>query len=591
MRGQWPEGGKEARRRRTLAVVGLVLAGFLSAAVTPQPSAAQAGSDVLRGTASAAGQPLADAHVVLYAGSPTTVEGLATSTTDSDGSFELPYDPPASGVLYVEVTTRASPALMLRSVVGVLGDGGGVTPLTVSTSSVNELTTVATAFALAQFTDEQGIAGPSPGLENAAATVFNLVDPVEGTAGGVVTNQDNGASNDTLATMGTLANLVSLCGADTGPECDEILRLTTPPGGIEPQNTAQAILTLALHPTLAPDELFALARTASVVEPALTAAPAAWTLVLLYTESDLYASGRIAIDRKGNVWSSNNWLPGTQDPSPYVTVLSPVGEPTLGSPIEGGGMKGGAWGAAITPEGSAWFGSFGGDAMSQYSADGSPVSPDAGWTDGGLSHPQGVAVDQRGNIWIANNYGPESAPGQGNVVVYPGGDPEKAITITGGGLNHPFAVQIDGFGRAWVTNAGEGGAKLVNTRAAVLIGKFSGSVTVIGPDFEATSFSPIEDPAFKWPLGLSIDSKTELSPPTSSSPGARFRGPRPSTGRTGCGWPASPVPRCGCCAERRLMRALPARRPARSSPRKTGSPAKPSNTSRPSRSTSRATSG
>ena len=216
--------------------------------------------------------------------------------------------------------------------------------------------------------------------------------------------------------------------------------------------------------------------------------------------------GALRIDARGNVWSSNNWLPGTQDPSTYVTVLSPVGQPTLGSPIEGGGMKGGAWGAAITPGGSAWFGSFGGNAISQFSADGSPVSPDAGWTDGDLSHPQGVAVDQRGNIWIANNYGPESAPGQGNVIVYPGGDPERAITITGGGLNHPFAIQIDGFGRAWVTNAGEGGTNLVSSRAAVLIGKFSGSVTVIGPDFQPTSFSPIEHAAFKWPLGLSIDS-------------------------------------------------------------------------------------
>src|SRR5271165_7284939 len=51
-----------------------------------------------------------------------------------------------------------------------------------------------------------------------------------------------------------------------------------------------------------------------------------------------------------------------------------------------------------------------------------------------LNHPQGVAVDQKGNVWIANNFGPESAPGDGNVVVCPGGDPAKAITITGGGI-------------------------------------------------------------------------------------------------------------------------------------------------------------
>jgi hypothetical protein len=151
--------------------------------------------------------------------------------------------------------------------------------------------------------------------------------------------------------------------------------------------------------------------------------------------------------------------------------------------------------------------SFGGNALAQYSPAGAVVSPSGGWTNGGLSHPQGLAFDQKGNLWIANNFGPESAPGEGNVVVYPGGDPTKAVTISGGGLNHPFAVQIDGYGRAWVTNAGLGGAKLAGTRLAPLIGKFSGSVTVIGPDFEPTHYSPIESSSFKWPLGLAIDSQ------------------------------------------------------------------------------------
>jgi hypothetical protein len=286
-----------------------------------------------------------------------------------------------------------------------------------------------------------------------------------------------------------------------------LLRLTVPPGGAIPADTVQAVLNLARNPSLSPAGLFALARTATVYQPALTAPPTAWILALLYTDTDLYASGRIAIDANGNVWSNNNWLPGTKDPSLYMTVLNPVGQPTLGSPISGGGMKGGAWGTAITPAGSVWVDSFGGAAMSQYSAAGVPLSPSTGWTNGDLNHPQGVAVDQKGNVWIANNYGPESAPGQGNVVVYPGGDPSKAFTISGSGLNHPFAVQIDGYGRAWVTNAGLGGARLVNTRAAILVGKFGGSITVIGPDFKPVAFSPIQSSSFKWPLGLAIDSK------------------------------------------------------------------------------------
>jgi hypothetical protein len=47
----------------------------------------------------------------------------------------------------------------------------------------------------------------------------------------------------------------------------------------------------------------------------------------------------------------------------------------------------------------------------------------------------------------------------------------------------------------------------VGTRAAILVGKFAGSVTVIGPDFQPTAFSPIEDASFKWPLGLAMDAE------------------------------------------------------------------------------------
>jgi hypothetical protein len=217
------------------------------------------------------------------------------------------------------------------------------------------------------------------------------------------------------------------------------------PSGIAPDNTLAALVSLARNPTLSPAGLYALARTTPIYQPTLTAPPTAWILALLYTPSELYSSGRIALDTHGNVWSNNNWLPGTQNPSPYVTVLNPTGQPTLGSPISGGGMKGGGWGTAIAPNGSVWVDSFGGNAISQYSPTGVPLSPSNGWTAESLVHPQGIAVDQKGNVWIANNYGPESAPGQGNVVVYPGGDPSKAITITGGGLNHPFAIQIDGY--------------------------------------------------------------------------------------------------------------------------------------------------
>lgn len=473
----------------TRRVGALLAVGALFAVAPPVAGAAS-----VTGVVNAAGRPLTSVPVTLRSAGSSGAETIGHAVTDARGRFSIAYTSRTHGVLYLDAGKSGS-ALTLRTVVG-----------SAKQVTVDELTTVAAGYALAQFTEAARVSGPDPGLANAASTFANLADPRTGAAGGVVTDTNNGSSNDTLATLNTLANLVSLCATPASARCHGLLVATTPPGGGRPVDTVEAIVDLARNPTLRAAALFALARKSHTYGPALAAPPRAWTLVLLYTQDQLYASGRIAIDSQGNAWSSNNWQPGTKSPSGVISVLSPIGQPLFGSPISGAGMKGGAWGAAIGRDGDVWMGSFGGDAISQYSASGKPLSPAAGWTNGGLSHPQGLAVDQKGNVWIANNYGPKSAPGQGNVVVYPAGDPSKAITITGGGLNHPFAIQIDGYGRAWVTNAGPGGAKLVNTRAAILVGKFGGSLTVINPDFKPASNSPIQDSSFKWPLGLAIDS-------------------------------------------------------------------------------------
>ncbi len=490
----------------------LLVSGAQAAVITTDAAGAPILSSLI-GTVTAAGQLGRGVSVTLYDGDSQGVSSLATTTTDRNGGFSLSFALPPTGVLYVvarggrptQSTSPAPGALRLLSVVGVLG-GGGVPSQTLPAVTVNELTTVATIYSLSQFVSASGISGPSPGLENAAATVFNLVNPATGLPGDVITDSDNGARNGTLATLNTLSSLVQLCAPGGSPtRCRAFLTLTTPSAGTRPRNTAQAIENLAKNPTLSPARLWALARAGSVYQPVLFRPPTAWILALLYTDTDLYASGRVAIDSVGNIWSNNNWLPGTTSPSTNITVLNALGSPILGSPISGGGIDGTAYGNAVALNGTVWFGNAAGNSVSQFSASGTPLSPSTGWTDGGLNFPQTIAVDQKGNVWIANNYGPESAPDEGNVVVYPKGNPAKAITITGGGLNHPFSIQIDGQGRAWVTNEGLGGAKLVNTKLAFTIGKFGGSVTVIGSNFKVLKNSPIESKSFNFPLGVALD--------------------------------------------------------------------------------------
>ncbi|MGW3244066.1 LysM peptidoglycan-binding domain-containing protein [Streptomyces sp. NPDC001070] len=447
-----------------------------------------------------AGKPLRGAAVTLYAGSHEGVRKLGSASTDATGSFEIAYAKPADSMLYVEAAATGDRKLLLRSVVGI-GQGGGVPQRTMDTVVVNELTTVATTYALAQFADKRGITGPSPGLQNAAATAWNLADPGTGTPGAVVT-ADN-ANHQTLATLNTLANLTSLCAVNSA-RCDRVLRLATPPGAAPAEDTVQALLNLVHHPTLSRAGLSVLAGTEHVFAPALDAAPDTWVLAVRYTANGLYSAGRIAFDAHGNVWASNNWLPGTRTASPFVTVLDPVGRPALGSPISGGGMKGGAWGITIDPQGFVWAPSYGSNAMVKYSPAGVPLSPATGFLNGGLVAPQGVAVDQRGNLWVTNSYGLRGTPGLGSVVVYPHGDPAKAFTIGADGFNHPFGVQIDDRGRAWITNSHMSFGQLFQTRQTGSFGRLGGSVTVIGPDFKPVA--AIHGSSLQGPLSFAFDS-------------------------------------------------------------------------------------
>lgn len=490
--------------RRRLAIL-IILAGFILifAVGIPAPVRAQAAS--LAGTVHASGQPLSGAQVTLYHGSGSAAEMLGQATTRADGTFSIDYSTPPSGVLYAEARGVGPDGARVRllSVVG-FGEGGAVFPRIYVTTVINELTTVAATFALAQFIQGNDIWGPSPGLENAAATSLNLADPGTGEAGGVITDANNGANNDSYAILNTVANLVALCSADpSGASCGEFLTLATAPGGTTPTDTVQAVLNLVKNPTLATEPLFTLAQASTTYSPALAAAPQAWLIALLFTDTDLFASGRIAIDARGNVWSNNNWQPGTRDSSNNINVLNPLGVPILGSPITGGGIDGGGWGTAIDMEGNVWLSNYGGGTISKFTADGKPLSPDTGWTNGEPNHPQGVAVDQKGNIWIANSEGPKSAPSAGNVIVYPGGDPTQAIVITGGGINHPFAVQIDNNGNAWVTNGGDNPDSMLDPDNP----KLGGSVSVIGPDFQPLPFSPIQGGDIERVLGLALDSQ------------------------------------------------------------------------------------
>ena len=117
-----------------------------------------------------------------------------------------------------------------------------------------------------------------------------------------------------------------------------------------------------------------------------------------------------------------------------MIALDPTGRPRTEAPFDrgtlsGGGILGNWWGIAVDLQDRVWLSNYTGDdpnefyspafkggvAASLFTADGTALSPATGITAGPLQAPQGIAVDQDGDVFIANH-------GNHTVVRYPGGD-------------------------------------------------------------------------------------------------------------------------------------------------------------------------
>ena len=409
--------------------------------------------------------PIAGAEVTLYqagrAGQLPRV--LAHARTGSQGEFGFSYRRPAdpTAVLYL---TADEGVVRLAAALGAPGssDQPG------SPVVINERTTVAAGYALAQFVDGRGVAGTYPGLQNAAAISHNLADVSTGGIAPLLAGPPNGALTSTLPAFNTLADLVAGCVA--GQTCQALFTFAQPPGKARPADTLEAVADIARTPGNNVAGLFALAGVKQPYTPVLTAAPDAWTLAIRYVGNgrELDGPGNLAFDADGNAWVTNNYQ---YSPSPLASVcgdtkvvkLTPTGQDAPGAPYYGGGLYGAGFGITLDPKGHVWVANFGFQgsqcpvdaslfyrSVSEFGPRGAVLSPPSGWRSGSIVQPQGTASDRQGNIWIANC-------GGSSVVEYPRGRPELARTITPPAalrLVKPFDIAVDPAARKWVTDNG-----------------------------------------------------------------------------------------------------------------------------------------
>jgi hypothetical protein len=427
----------------------------------------------LTGVASSGATPIVGAHVYLFAAN-TIGYGAASSslllaaetgtsdsvgayaTTGSNGGFSLTGDYGcASGqqlYLYVlggNAGSGTNSASGLMAVVGSCPANGSIAIY----ANVNEVTTIAAAYAIAGFATDathvssSGTALAQTGVANAFASAANLASLSSGTAL-ATTPAGNGTVPQTE--INTLANILASC-VNTG-SCTTLLTTATSDGttnGTKPTDTATVAINIAHHPGANVGNLFALAG--STFTPKLAVVPTDYLLALIFT-GGLNGPLDVEIDGSGNVWVTNV-------NSSCISVFSNLG-------VDLSGIGGYCGGSLSTPEtiaidssGNAWItnsdlnnsGSLGAN-VTVLSRSGSFLSGATGYTGGGISTPDGIAIDGSGNAWIANTSGVNSAMNAVTKLSSSGVPLSGAGGYTGGGLSDPLKIAIDGFGNVWTIN-------------------------------------------------------------------------------------------------------------------------------------------
>ena len=440
--------------RVLLAVAAIVLVAPGVAAANPKSL-----SGVVQTGGTSSSRPLPHVKVTLFEATNALPRTLGRATTDAVGHFSIRQRRSSSRTVFF---AQADVGGGVRFV-AILG------PHLPRCVTVNELTTVAASYSMAQFFRTGVISGKSFGLRIAAAMNDNIVSPSTGRSSTVLLDSPNADQTNSLRSTRSLANALAACVGDRGLTA-RLFHLTTPPGGRPPRTTAAALANLARDPGRNVEGIYALTLLSHSYAPALVTVPDAWTVTVKVNDSGsddrlIGGPGNLAFDRRGYAWVTNNTFQGTADSGDFNLVFKPNGQPADGkkgtplSPLLGGGVLGGGYGVTIDPRGSVWFGNFGwGDcpscdpspggngSVSRFTPRGRPVSPPDAYQ-GGPVRVMGMGSDRYGNIWIASN-------GNDSVYVFRRGNPHRSVGFRQYAGSQPFDVQLAAHGTAWVTNGG-----------------------------------------------------------------------------------------------------------------------------------------
>lgn len=384
-------------------------------------------------------QPVSGAAIQLYAASKTGYGTAslplisATVKSDVNGFFSITGDYPTcqpSDLVYI-VAIGGNPGIagtQNNSALAMMAGLGRCDSLTSSTFiQINELTTVASVWALSPFmSDLTHVATSSTnvqGLTNAFAAVNEIVNTSTGTVPGPFL--PTGATLP-VDEINTLADILAVCintVDSTSPvgqssSCNSVFSASKTVAST-PTNTIQAALDLAQNPALGLT-LSSLVSGQAPFQPTLTAAPNSWVMAINYA-AGLAAPAAIGADSKGNLFVPNA---GSNSITKLTTngVWSTFGV-GLNSPSA----------IAIDLADNVWIANVGNSTVSEYTTAGVASTI----LSNGLNSPRAIAIDAGGNIWVANS---------GNSTVSEFSSTGAALSSGGfssGGINQPVGIAID----------------------------------------------------------------------------------------------------------------------------------------------------
>src|SRR5438552_13513609 len=305
---------KISMRNYMVTITRMLLAGAAVLLTADGVSSANPGSlsGVVRTAGTSSRQPLPNVHVTLFEATTGQPAMLGQATTDASGRFSIRYTRSASqSIFYVQADIGEGVEF-----VTILG------PNLPASVTINELTTVAASYSMAQFLRSGVISGNSFGLQIAAGMNDSIVVPAAGQSSAVLLNSPNADQTNSLRSTRSLANLLATC-VDDPDVTASLFGLTTPPGGLPPHNTAEALANLARDPGQNVNGIYALTLLSKLYDPPLVTMPDAWTVTVKINDSGndnvlISGPGNIAFDQRGYAWATNNTIQGTPNSTKYV---------------------------------------------------------------------------------------------------------------------------------------------------------------------------------------------------------------------------------------------------------------------------------